>query len=197
MSSGRFTAVEVDQTIEVDRPAGQLFRIATDPSALARYGAGIATVQLRGGRRSTWRTRSILFPRALEMAVTVWLPGRHVAMQSDDGCLTADVEFVPLGVGRASVTVHATYRAPGPARELLAQIGVLAGCVQRTLVRLKHHAEGRPLDPEPVPDRRDPRAVTADPRAVPDDVGYPRAFGYSRPGRHAASAGTARPTDAP
>lgn len=196
MGSGRFTTVEVEQTIEVDRPAGQLFRIATDPSVLARCGAGIATVQRRGGRRSTWHTRSILLPRALEMAITVWLPGRHVAMQSEDGCLTAEVEFVPLDVGRASVTVHATYRAPGPARGLLAQIGVPAGCVQRSLVRLKHQAEGRPLEPEPVPDMRDPRSATGDPRAVPDDVGEPPAFGYSRPGRHAASAGSARPTDA-
>lgn len=196
MTTERSMTVDVHRNIWVDRPARQVFDIATDPEALARYVAGISCVRTREDGLPTWRMRSAAFPRTLDVQVTRWEPGRVVELESTGGELSARVTFVALNARTTAVTVHATCRVQGVLRRVLAAIGVPDAYAQRTLVRLKHHVERQPVAPGPVtPGGRD-RPTKVGVETSSPHVGIPHMLGYQEPTRDAGSPGGRGTADA-
>lgn len=184
-------AVRIDQNVWIRRPATQVFDGVTNPDVLTRCGAGIAAVRDLGGGVRSWRMRSTVFPRSWTTQTTRWEPGRLVELESTDGDLSARVTFVPVDAETTAVTVHASYDVNTVTHRLLAAVGVPAGCVQRTLVRLKHAIEAQPVEPERVVPGGRERPTDPGQESGGPAVGVPRELGYQARDRRSGSPGGA------
>lgn len=178
----------IDRNTWVDRPAHQVFQVATDRRSVIRYGSGITSIEAPAPGVTTWRLRWPGLPRTLEMRLTRREPSRFVGLESDDGALRLEMSFVAVNADTTAVTVHGRWRVEPMGRYVRARLSMPHRRVDRSLARLKRLVESQPRVPERVVPGGRERPADADPAAAPN-VGVPRELGYQGPSRRAGSPG--------
>jgi hypothetical protein len=181
-------ALAIDRNTWVDRPAHQVFQVATDWRSVPRYGSGITSVQAMAPGAATWRLRWPGLPRTLEMRVTRREPSRFVGLASADGALRLEMSFVAVNGDTTAVTVHGRWRVDAMGRYVRVRMSMPDRRVDRSLARLKRLVESQPRVPERVVPGGRERPPDTEPATAPS-VGVPRELGYQSPSRHAGSPG--------